>query len=324
MDPGLVIAADGGNSKTDLVLARADGEVLARVSGAGTCPYRDGLPATADGLAALVESALAKAGIDSRHRPVAGSFFLANVDVPQEEEQMQAALEERGVADDLEIRNDTFAVLRAGAPRGWGIAVVCGAGINAVGMHPDGRLERFLGIGEWSGDWGGGDGIAKEAIAAAVRAGDGRGPATALRERAFDVFGMSAEQVAMAAHTGQLDADRLRDFVPPFFGLAAAGDVVAGQIVQRLAEELVSFAGALVRRMGLVDKPVDVVLGGGILQAQQEILVPRIVAALERVTRNAQPYVLDVPPVAGALVSALERAGATPDQIRRSRRYLLG
>ncbi|HKC29125.1 MAG TPA: hypothetical protein VKB75_14025, partial [Jatrophihabitans sp.] len=146
----------------------------------------------------------------------------------------------------------------------------------------------------------------------------------ALRERALDVFGMPAEEVAVAAHAGQLDRGRLRDLVPPVFATAAAGDPVADSIVQRLVEEVAGMAGALVRRMDLVDRPVDVVLGGGILQAQRSLLVPRIAASLERVTRKAQLHVLDVAPVAGALASALQWVGATPDQIERSRGYLLG
>ena len=36
------------------------------------------------------------------------------------------------------VGNDTLALLRAGTERGWGVAVVCGAGINCVGVGPDG------------------------------------------------------------------------------------------------------------------------------------------------------------------------------------------
>ena len=54
------------------------------------------------------------------------------------------------------VDNDTFAVLRAGTERGWGVAVVCGAGINCVGVSPDGRHARFPALGTITGDWGGG------------------------------------------------------------------------------------------------------------------------------------------------------------------------
>ena len=81
------------------------------------------------------------------------------------------------------MHNDTFAILRAGLPSGaepCGVAVVCGAGINCVGMTPDGRTARFPAIGKISGDWGGGGGLAEEALFFAARAEDGRGEPTAL------------------------------------------------------------------------------------------------------------------------------------------------
>ena len=39
----LIVAVDGGNSKTDVVLLRADGTVLASVRGEGSSPHLLGL-----------------------------------------------------------------------------------------------------------------------------------------------------------------------------------------------------------------------------------------------------------------------------------------
>ena len=61
------------------------------------------------------------------------AYFLANVDVPEEEQEALRHLSELNVATKIIVRNDTLAILRAGAPEGWGVAVVSGAGINAVG-----------------------------------------------------------------------------------------------------------------------------------------------------------------------------------------------
>jgi N-acetylglucosamine kinase-like BadF-type ATPase len=307
----LVVAADGGNSKTDLVLATTDGVVLSRVTGPGTRPHLNGLPATADELAALVTAARDLAGVDRDEPAEVGCFYLANVDVAEEEAAMHAALAARDTARRLEVRNDTWAVLRAGAPRGWGIAVVAGAGINAIGRHPDGRVERFHGIGPWSGDWGGGDGIVVSAVAAAVRAGDGRGPATALADRLVAAFRMPVDDLAFAAHHSRVAHSELLAFVPVVFDTAHAGDAVARQIVERMGDEVVSFAAALVRRMQLTDGDPDVVLGGRVLQAADSIVMDRVRAGLADVAPKARIRVLDVAPVMGALAAALELAGST-------------
>jgi N-acetylglucosamine kinase-like BadF-type ATPase len=315
MRPRLVVAADGGNSKTDLVLADVDDGVLARVSGAGTRQQLDGLAATADGLASLVRAALDRAGMTDAGVPVVGAFYLANVDVPEDEAAMHAALAERRVAERVQVSNDTLAVLRAGSTRGWGIAVVSGAGINAAGRYPDGRTERFLGIGPWSGDWGGGDGVVQSAVAAAVRAGDGRGPATALGDRIAAAFGMDVDAVALGAHLGHIHWSRLREFAPQVFEAAHGGDGVAIDIAQRVGDEIVSFVAALVARMGLAHVDPDIVLGGRMLQAQDPIVMARIRDGLAGIAPAARMHVLDVPPVVGALASALELAGAAPDQV---------
>ena len=57
----------------------------------------------------------------------------------------------RGGSSARVVRNDAFALLRSGTDRAWGVAVVCGAGINCVGVGPDGvgrpvpRTWRHLG-----------------------------------------------------------------------------------------------------------------------------------------------------------------------------------
>jgi N-acetylglucosamine kinase-like BadF-type ATPase len=317
-----VVAADGGNSKTDLALATVTGTVLARVTGPGTRVHVDGLAATVEALIMLVHRALERAGLDETTNLDAASFYLANVDLPEEEDAMTAALTAVAIASEIEVANDTLAVLRAGTAAGWGIAVVSGAGINAVGRYPDGRTERFLGLGAISGDWGGGWGVAVAAVAAAVRAGDGRGPATELRDRVAEVFGMDAEAVAVAVHGGEIPERRVLDLAPVVFDTATSGDPVAIQLVHRHADEIVSYVDALVRRMGLGQAEFDVVLGGSVLQAANPVLMARVHEHVAALAPHARVSVLDVAPLAGALASALELAGAAPPDVERARRTL--
>jgi N-acetylglucosamine kinase-like BadF-type ATPase len=319
-----VVAADGGNSKTELVLAGADGSVLARVVGAGTRPLDHGLAATVDGLVDLISQALEAAGLPAATAIDVASFYLANVDVPDEEEAMRAALTARALAREVEVANDTLAVLRAGSDAGWGIGVVSGAGINAVGRYPDGRTERFLGLGSISGDWGGGWGVAVAGIGAAVRAGDGRGSPTVLRELVRETFGADAEAVAVAVHRREIPETRVFDFGPVVFEAATGGDAVAVALVRRLADEVVSYVSALARRMSIGAAEVDVVLGGGALQSANPVLVEWIGRGVAAVLPGGRLQVLDVAPVAGALVSALERAGAAADERARARDAVRG
>ena len=67
-------------------------------------------------------------------------------------------------------------MLRTGTDRGFGVAVVCGAGINCVGIGPDGRQVRFPALGRITGDWGGGLGLAFGDGLEVGRGGAGRDP----------------------------------------------------------------------------------------------------------------------------------------------------
>src|SRR6476619_3913157 len=104
---------------------------------------------------------------------------------------MRAATGSRGLARRISVGNDTFAVLRAGTERGWGVAVVCGAGINCVGVAPDGRQARFPALGSITGDWGGGYDVGLAAVSAAARSEDGRGARTTLEQAVPAYVGLS-------------------------------------------------------------------------------------------------------------------------------------
>ncbi|MFC4499562.1 MULTISPECIES: N-acetylglucosamine kinase [Streptomyces] len=310
--PDLVVGVDGGNSKTDLVLADTEGRLLSWVRGPGTRPHTEGMEITAERLASLGRYALAEAGLP-RTTPVSvGAYFLANVDQRSQERTALRELTRLGVAERTFVHNDTLAVLRAGAPDGWGVAVVSGAGINAAAVHPGGRSARFLSLGDITGDWGGGLAVARAGMGAAVRAGDGRGPATRLRQELPGHFGLdSVESVALAVSAGDIPVAALHGLAPLVFATAAGGDAVARGIVERLGDEIVAMVTALLRRLRLLRTPTPVVLGGGTLQNDQVLLRDHIGSRLATEAPLALPRVLDVPPVAGALREALLTAGAT-------------
>ncbi|WP_426563755.1 N-acetylglucosamine kinase [Angustibacter sp. McL0619] len=319
----LVLGLDGGNSKTDVVLADSTGRVLAHERGPGTRSHVDGVDTMVDGLAVLVDQVRASAGVPASEPVTVGAFYLANLDLPEAEREAQRAIAARGLAQQVVVGNDTLAVLHAGALDGWGVAVVSGAGINAIGVDPEGGVARFLALGEMTGDWGGGWAVSVTGIGAAVRAGDGRGPATLLGERLAKHFGRaSVEQVAIEVADGTIGQHDVITAAPVVFSAAVDGDDVAVGIVYRLADEVVEFALAAVNRLRLNDIEVPVVLGGGTLQHGPALLLDRITDQLARQVPRARPRVLDVPPVAGALLSALASCGAAPDVLVRARAAL--
>ena len=307
------IAVDGGNSKTDVALVREDGEVVATVRGGGSSPQHLGVEGSLAVIGALVDQVHDGLPVD------AAELLLAGVDFPAEEQAIRAGIEQRGWARRVSVDNDTFAVLRAGTDAGWGVAVVCGAGINCIGVAPDGRQARFRALGWTTGDWGGGAEIGREAVWAAARSEDGRGAKTVLERLVPAHFGLSTpSELAEAMHFGRIDGSRAIELAPVVF-VAAADDPVAAGIVDRLAAEVVALSRVAITRLGLERDAVEVLLGGGLLRHP----TPGLLAAIERGLAEVGPAIsvhsTSAPPILGATFLALDALGAEPSAYERAR-----
>lgn len=314
-----VLAIDAGNSKTDVAIVTADGEVLATARGGGFRPPAVGVDTAMDDLAEAVTQALTTAGLTSVTHV---SACLANADFPVEEELLATALHARGWGRTVTVRNDTFAILRAGVTEPRGVAVVCGAGINCVGMRPDGRTARFPALGRVSGDWGGGWGLSEEALWHASRAEDGRGAPTALSRTLPAHFGLpSVYALVEALHLEHVPALRRHELTPVLFATAADGDPIARTIVERQAEEVVAMAVVALTRLDLLSEETPVLLGGGILAARHPQLNDHIAHLLTEHAPKAVPQVVTASPVLGAALLGLDRVGSGEGAQGRLRRY---
>ncbi|HEY8171437.1 MAG TPA: BadF/BadG/BcrA/BcrD ATPase family protein [Candidatus Limnocylindria bacterium] len=310
--PPAVLAVDGGNSKADLVLVARDGSLLALATGPTISHQQVPMDVAVERLRALRDEAARMAGA-ANHAAEIGTFCVAGADFPADIRDLHRAFAASGLAQRVVVRNDAFAALRAGAPRGWGVVVVCGSGVNAVGVAPDGRMARLAGIGDYSGDWGGGYGVGKEALGQAVRARDGRGPDTALAHRVPEHFGMRRPiDVVRAIYDGRIPDRRIEELTPITFDAATAGDPVARAIIDRLADELATMAIAITRRLRLVRQPIDVVLTGGVFRATDAAFLARLDQRVVDAVPGAVVRRLRERPVLGAALIGLDHLGIPP------------
>ncbi|MEV4043867.1 BadF/BadG/BcrA/BcrD ATPase family protein, partial [Streptomyces sp. NPDC049744] len=216
----------------------------------------------------------------------------------------------------------TFAILRAGVAEPLGVAVVCGAGVNCVGMRPDGRTARFPAIGRISGDWGGGWGLAEEALWHAARAEDGRGEATELARTLPAHFGLDSMYALIEAlHLRRIEPARRHELTPVLFATAAGGDPLARSVVDRQADEVVAMATVALTRLDLLGEPAPVLLGGSVLAARHPQLDGRIRDLLAVRAPKAVPRVVTARPVLGAVLLGLDHVGAAPGAGERAREH---
>jgi N-acetylglucosamine kinase-like BadF-type ATPase len=319
-----VLAIDGGNSKTDVCLVSAEGLLLGYARGPGSNHQNIGIDAAFDVLASVVGEAAADAGIDAQWPAQRAAVYLAGADFPREVAMLLERASRAGWAAEVCLDNDTFALLRAGTNAANRIAVVCGAGINCVGVSAEGGIIRFPSVGVISGDWGGGATLGTEALFLAVRAEDGRGQSTALREAIMEHFGTaSVVEVTAALHFRELPRGRLHELAPVLFRVAAAGDGPATAVIERLAEEVFLLARVALDRLGLRDRPTDVVLGGSVLAARHPQLMEAVSSRLAAYAPRANLLVVDDPPVIGAALLGLDALGASLEVEMATRRALI-
>jgi len=304
----LILGVDGGNSKTAVLVATTDGELVSSLRGPGTNTHAVGPDAVADVIGALV--AVSGAALPVEH----ATFFLCGADVPSDIEGLEQAIDGRGWARACTVDNDTFALLRAGSDAETAVAVVCGAGINVVGRSGE-RVARYPSLGWETGDWGGSVMLGREVLRLAARGEDGRGEPTALSTIVREHFGAaSVEDVGADVYYGRLPQARLAELAPQVVAAAAHGDAVSAALIDRLAREIVLMACRAMRDLDV--EVADVVLGGGMLAGGAGLLYETVVAQLPD---GARPVLAPDPPVVGAALAALDSVGALEDAKRRLR-----
>ncbi|MGO1850625.1 N-acetylglucosamine kinase [Microbacterium sp.] len=313
-----VIAVDGGGSKTDAVLLSRDGTLLAHERGSGSNPQLDGLESSVSTVDAVVSAVLGSRDLNELAQV---NLYLSGLDFPAEISAYQAGIAQlRWAIPGTVVDNDLLALLRAGTDSPDAVAIVCGTGINAIGVRGDGATARFPAVGSISGDWGGGGTLGSEALWHAARAEDGRGPRTLLLEKVREAFGVAELSIAIAdLHFGRRSSSSVTDLSPVVFDAAAAGDPVAVGLVQRQADEIVAYARVCLDRLGLLDAEAPIVVGGGVARARHPLLVSRIREGLAEVAPRAELKIIDTAPILGAGLLALIDSGATADALAKAR-----
>ena len=240
-----ILAVDAGGSKSDVALLRRDGTVLgaARVLG-GEIDSRTWLMQQhveerhLVPVGVAIAEAARRAGLDPERLPVAdlGVFCLAGADLPADDRRLLRWVRSNGWTETEVLRNDTFAVLRAGTDRPWGVGVVCGYGTNCSAVSPDGRITRFPAIGPISGDWGGGGELER-----AVVPGSGERVVDGRVEAAVRALASGKGETGQLEQLGA-DAQRARPVQPGELGVGAeAGEecLQAPELLLRLGERAV-------------------------------------------------------------------------------------
>jgi len=296
----IAVGVDGGGTSARAVIVDSEGRELARADAPGAVVAQQAPEAAAAGVEAAIREAARRARV-----PLPADVLWAGLAGAGREPARAAVrreLERRGVAARVLVGTDVEAAFEAAFAGGSGILLVAGTGSIAWARDAGGGTSRAGGWGQLLGDEGSGYAIGLAALRAAVRAADGRGPETRLREAVPAALSLADpdDLVPWVAAAAKADVARL---VPVVVEAAARGDAVADALLGQAGAELARHVEALLARMPSGSERPQLALWGGLL-AEGGPLRGRVLERLREMPVDVRPGALD--PALGAARLALQ------------------
>jgi sugar phosphate isomerase/epimerase/N-acetylglucosamine kinase-like BadF-type ATPase len=227
-------------------------------------------------------------------RPGTGWVATAELDLTGGREQasrLGALARDAGVRGRLLVSNDAVPWLVAPPLSGRGVVLVCGTGSGFVAADGETALCRVGGCEYLGSDEGSAFDLGLAGLRAAVRAGDGRGPATAIGARLTALTGgRSPNELARELAATAFPKAAVAALAPAVCDAWLAGDGPAAELVSAAIGELVLGVRAGRDRAALTGT-WSVAAGGGVLAG-----CPPLFDELERRLR-AELAVAEVVPV---------------------------
>lgn len=300
-DAPLLLAIDGGGTKTDCHLAVFDGQL--RILGKGLSGPSNlralGPQQALANLDAAVAAAFASAGLQ-RSTATAACLALAGADRTSEQMQILEWAGSAQLASQLRIVNDAVPLLYANAGSGVGVALIAGTGSLAWGCNADGRTARAGGWGFLLGDEGSAYALGNAALRAVLMQSDGRGPQTLLTELISAQLDLPRPAAIVERVYGAVVPRQvIAELAPLVFDAAQRADTIATEILRNASQQLAGMAAAVAESLNL-PAPLHLACTGGVLLNHRDY---RDAVAHSIASRTGHPpEVTCVPePVLGAL-----------------------
>lgn len=258
---GYFLGFDGGGTKTDCVLANAEGEMLERATAGPSNPLRAGYAKAWFTMSDAADLVLERAKLKSTDiRGVCAGIGGAGRDSVAK--RMATFLEKSFPNAAVSVTTDLAITLAAGVGEGEGVILVVGTGSAALGRDAKGKSARAGGRGPWFSDEGSAFDIGRLAVAAVVRADEKRGPKTSLSEQLLKWLGMK-DWTRMMDWVIKNPDDVFPRIFPLVGELGDKGDPVSRELLTNAARSLGELVKSVVDELKMQDRPIPIAKAGG-------------------------------------------------------------
>ncbi|MDR1570061.1 MAG: hypothetical protein LBS72_06185 [Oscillospiraceae bacterium] len=303
-----MLAIDQGGTKTAALLGDDRGNIFGVGYGTGACFFAVGH----DRAISCVEQALSdlanrygltdwrQVGIERVSAGMSGANW------PDECEAMEKRLNAHFRVDNAYVINDCVPAMLGGTTAPNAVVLCAGSGFNSA-VRVDGEIVWIYNNYIEAFD-AGGSGIAQRALVSVFRTDTKMGPPTSLRERALEFFGYPDVLSLLLDYDRRRMKQQVKDFAYCVDEEAVRGDAVARAVQMEFGRSVSRYASAAIRKYGLENEHVDVVLSGGAFKAKTGLSNQGVRDKLARVCPNVRVVDARLEPVVGAYLMGLERA----------------
>ncbi len=298
---------DGGGTKTDCILADAEGRILARAVAGPSNPIRTGYTKAWFSLSEAADAVLSRHKIHAGHiRGVCAG--LGGAGRPGVARRATTFFERSYPNAKVLVTTDLEIALEAAFGSGEGIILLAGTGSAAFGHDTNGHSARAGGRGPWFSDEGSAFDIGRRAFQAVALADEHRGPATALSKRILTWHEAHSWDALLEHITKSPDTVFPKTF-PLVAELADAGDAVSRDILSGAAASLAQLAASVAKSLSMGERDIPIARVGGVY-GRSKFFDSAIAAELKKTLPRARLAAVEIPPAEAAVRMAIRLSHA--------------
>ncbi len=305
------LAVDGGGTKTDVLCANEQGEVIGTGSSGPTNLTVTSVGAASFNLLEAIRQATEHLPDDKQFsRLVMG---LAGMDTKKEHDMassvFKSSLAPLPIAE-MVLVNDSIIALANGTSANNRMVLISGTGTISFGQNEKGVTARTSGMDYLLTDQGSGYYIGRQVLREAVKSYDGRCEKSLLEELVCQHFKIaSISMLKDAVYNPSLDKHEVAQLSAACSAAFEKGDARAKIIFDHAAIELTNQAATVARRLEFGQQAFDCVFAGSVFKVQ--VISDAVQASLQAEFPAVHILYPEQPPVYGALKLA-QSAQAIP------------
>lgn len=299
-----VVGLDQGGTKTHAMVADEKGTILGMGQSEGACHSSHGMDIAMARIEQAIHLAIKQADI-SMGSVAAIYGGLTGIDWDYEKELLTDELRKRFSIENTHAVNDCMIALRAGTSSEKGCVLCAGTGLNCAVRKNSG--QEFL-FGYYIADQHqGGGALGQKVIHAVLDAEVGMAEPTKLTEMLLKRFHVAdVNQLLYQVVTGGISSQDKLELPPLLEQAAMQNDPVALKILAGYGREIAKYAIAGMRRLGLLEEEIEVVLSGSIFKCKAPILQDAVISQIHQFAARAKIINCRYEPIVGAVLLALE------------------